>query len=312
LLKAELGLGIESWGGHGDRGRDAYTASRLNFPDRAVASEGPFVFQVKFVENANAAGAKDEQPLIAAVRKEVSHMLQPQRLGRTSTAHHYTLITNAALTAKLRETLTEIISAVLPTVEIHLLGGGDVCDLLDKHAFLRRSFPQLLSIRDLNELIAQAVNNEIIEKSKAAIDIAKPVVEVFVPTKAYHWAWETLREYHFAVLEGPPEVGKTAIAWIGLGQLLNGWQLVVCDEPPEFFRSLRETENQVFICDDAFGRTEYDPARGHKWESHLERVLKRVDAKHWLFGQPATIFLNAPCGILICKVPLIFERRADW
>jgi hypothetical protein len=32
LLKAEAGTAVESWGGHGDQGRDAYTASRLKFP----------------------------------------------------------------------------------------------------------------------------------------------------------------------------------------------------------------------------------------------------------------------------------------
>jgi hypothetical protein len=282
LLKAELGLGVESWGGHGDYGRDAYASSRLNYPDRLVPSDGPFIFQVKFVENANAAGAKNEQALLVAIRKEAERIVQRHRVRRTDEIHHYTLITNAVLTPSLRQNLAQILSPVLPLTELHILGGSDVCDLLDKHTFLRRSFPQLLSIRDLDELISQAVNREVIEKSKAAVDIAKRVAEVFVPTRAYHWAWETLREYGFAVLEGPPEVGKTAIAWmISLGQLLNGWQIIVCDEPPEFFGSFREAEKQVFVCDDAFGRTEYDPARGHKWETQLERVLKRVDANHW-------------------------------
>ena len=57
LLKADLGLGVESWGGtHGDHGRDAYFDGPLAFPTNE-AREGPFVFQAKFVEGANAAGA---------------------------------------------------------------------------------------------------------------------------------------------------------------------------------------------------------------------------------------------------------------
>ena len=60
LLKAELGLGIESWtSSRGDRGRDAYFDGQLAFPTKA-ATEGPFVFQVKFVENANAEVNPDE------------------------------------------------------------------------------------------------------------------------------------------------------------------------------------------------------------------------------------------------------------
>ena len=291
LMKADLGLSVESWGGHKDLGRDAYTRSELKFPDKNVPSPGPFIFQVKFVENANAAGAKIEPVLLGAVSKEVSRILQRQKAERVLQSRnivkqydlgHYILVTNALLTPNVRERISEMISEVVPSAEVHLLGGSDICDLLDNHPSLRRSFPQLLSIRDLDELLSQVVNRDILEKSKTAVEIAKDVAEVFVPTLSYFWAWETLREYHFVVLEGPPEVGKTAIAWmVALGQLLNGWQVVVCDEPGEFFGSFRDNDKQIFVCDDAFGRTEYDPARGRKWESQLERVLKRVDATHW-------------------------------
>lgn len=34
LLKTELGMGVEAWGGHSDLGRDAYCAGPLNYPDR--------------------------------------------------------------------------------------------------------------------------------------------------------------------------------------------------------------------------------------------------------------------------------------
>lgn len=282
LLKAELGLGIESWGGHRDHGRDAYTSSRLSFPDRRSLSDGPFIFQVKFVENANAAGAKNEPQLLASVSKEAERIKQRPKRGPTNEVRHYTLITNTLLNPGVRERVCEIVSKVVPLAEIHLLGGSDICDLLDHHSLLRRSFPQLLSIRDLDQLLSEVVNRDVIEKSKTAIELAKSIATVFVPTRAYHYAWENLRDFHFVVLEGPPEVGKTAIAWmVALAQLLNGWQIVVCDEPNEFFGSLREGERQVFVADDAFGRTEYDPARGRKWEAQLERVLKRVDANHW-------------------------------
>ena len=34
LLKAELGLGLELWGGSADHGKDAYCLHELNFPSR--------------------------------------------------------------------------------------------------------------------------------------------------------------------------------------------------------------------------------------------------------------------------------------
>src|SRR5438445_5140051 len=70
LLKEHLGIGVESWGGRGDYGRDAWCAGPLHFPDKGRETKGPFLFQVKFVENANAAGAKPIPRLIAAVKAE--------------------------------------------------------------------------------------------------------------------------------------------------------------------------------------------------------------------------------------------------
>jgi hypothetical protein len=92
-----------------------------------------------------------------------------------------------------------------------------------------------------------------------------------------------LRKHHFAVLEGPPEVGKTAIAWmVGLSQVGAGWEAIYCQRPSDFFETYEPAAKQVFIADDAFGRTEYDPTRASKWEAELDLVLHRVDADHWL------------------------------
>lgn len=282
LLKAELGLSVESWGGHGDLGRDAYCQSQLPFPVKTTVSKGPFVFQAKFVENANAAGARPDKAILAAVRKESNRIrLRTSRFGKNQT-RHYTLLTNAPLNAGLRDQIKEIILEVLPDSDVHTLGGGDISDLLDNHASLRRSFPQLLSLRDLDQLLSEVVDRDVIQKSKIAVEIGKELVTVFVPTRAYHRAWDTLRKHHFVVLEGAPEVGKTAIAWmIALTGLSSGWQVIACEVPDDFFRSFREDQKQIFVSDDAFGRTEYDPARGRKWETQLERILHRIDGSHW-------------------------------
>ena len=155
--------------------------------------------------------------------------------------------------------------------------------MLDRQPNLRRAFPQLLSIRDLDSLLSRVVNRDIVERSRIAFAYASDLVPVFVPTSAYRRAWKVLHDHRFAVLEGPPEMGKTAIAWmVGLVQLLNGWEAIVCNTPQEFFRSVEKGRSQVFIADDAFGRTEYDPSRGRQWEQDIDRVLRAVDAHHWL------------------------------
>jgi hypothetical protein len=67
-----------------------------------------------------------------------------------------------------------------------------------------------------------------------------------------------------------------------MAQVSNGWEAVVCDAPDDFFRAFRPDGLQIFIADDAFGRTEYDPARGAKWEAQLHRVFSRLGSSHWL------------------------------
>ena len=102
---------------------------------------------------------------------------------------------------------------------------------------------------------------------------------MFAPTSGYERAWAVLDEHHFVVLEGPPEVGKSAIAWmIGLSRVGDGWEAVYCREPGEFFQMYDPSRRQVFIADDAFGHTEYDPTRASKWEPEIELVLHRLDS----------------------------------
>jgi len=284
LLKDHLGVGVESWGGHGDHGRDAWCSSPLNFPAKDETSDGPFLFQVKFVENANAAGAKAIPRLLAAVRAE-SGRLSQRIAGRSNRVQcrHYILLTNAPISADAREKMGSEICKLIPNCTIHFLSGNDLCDLLDVSPALRRSFPQLLSLRDLDSLLASVVNRDIVECSSAAISYARDVASVFVPTAPYIQTFEVLKKHHFAVLEGPPEMGKSAIGWmIALSQIAAGWEAIVCDTPDDFFRSLRTDESQIFIADDAFGRTEYDPARGARWEGQLHRVFTRLGNTHWL------------------------------
>ncbi|HXP81388.1 MAG TPA: hypothetical protein VN976_15890 [Verrucomicrobiae bacterium] len=163
------------------------------------------------------------------------------------------------------------------------MAGTDVCDYLDDEPNLRRSFPQLLGLRDLSDLIKDALSHESLERSRSAIESARQVAPVFVPTQTYQKAWKVLGEHHFVVLEGPPEMGKSAIAWIiALAQVSVGWQAIYCSDPDKFFSGYESEKSQVFVADDAFGLTEYDPTRSQKWESQLPLVMRQLNAKHWL------------------------------
>ena len=288
LLKQELSIAVQAWGGHSDNGRDAYYTGRLRFPDRQILSEGPFLFQVKFVEEANAAGAQPASALISAVRKEVERIERRLRADDKRSAdwkaiRHYVLYTNVTLSPSLRSQIEEAFAVVLPACAIHAMGGQDVCTLIDRHPTAKRAFPQLLSLRDFDVLLEEVVNRDVLERSRSAVEEARDLLPVFVPTKAYSEAFKVVRRHHFVVLEGPPEMGKTAIARIlGLVQLFGGWDMIKCRAPDDFFKLYKSERSQVFIADDAFGHTEYEPARVRAWEHDLPKIIGRLDHHHWL------------------------------
>src|ERR1035437_2994978 len=85
LVKVQWGLAIESWGTRGDYGRDAYYSGQLRFPDGARESEGPFLFQIKSVEYANAAGSKAEKALLDSVRNERLRIEERKSANTSST-----------------------------------------------------------------------------------------------------------------------------------------------------------------------------------------------------------------------------------
>lgn len=283
LLKAELGMGIESWGGHSDLGRDSYYEGKLNFPAKDIITAGPFLFQVKFIQGANAAGAKPDAGIKKAIKEEIKKIELLSKTKWKTTPNHYSLLTNVNLTTKLRKTLRDEFKNLFNSKQIHLLGLDDICDFLDLHPNLRKTFPELMGIRDIEGLLASTVNSAIVQRSRATINRAIEISKVFVFTKPYLEAYKTLGTHNFVVLDGPPEMGKTSIARIiGLSQVMSKWEVFECLGPTDFFKSYKPTLNQVFIFDDAFGRTEFDPSLGRKWEKELPAILNNLDKHHWL------------------------------
>lgn len=172
LLKASLGVGVEAWGGRGDWGRDAYCQVPLRYPGSEV-QDGPFQFQAKFVEGANAAGAKPQALLLDAVRRECQRIKKRKR----AIPRVYSLLTNAVFSPDLRVQVEEIIRDTFQdcaTVISH--GGDDICVWLHTHPEVVRHFPQLLSYRDLSELVRQSLQ-PVTSKTAETQDLAGVVVD---------------------------------------------------------------------------------------------------------------------------------------
>lgn len=282
LLKNRCGLSVEAWGGSGDHGRDAYCPVDLEFPQRGKVEEGPFVFQAKFVQEANAAGAKPAPLLNKAVDKECK-LLKLQASGRNvSTVRHYVLLTNVSLDSDLRDGVSSKLRAVLPKAKITALGGGDLCNMLDDAPNIRTAFPQLLGIADIDLLINNAILKPVLERSKFAIRRAHDLARVFVPTSAYNKAQQVLTNHWFVALTGPPEMGKTTIAkLIALGKFGEGWEVYECKRPEDMLRAFNPASRQLFVADDLFGSTEFRPDLAQDWGADLDQILGSLDKTHW-------------------------------
>ena len=49
---------------------------------------------------------------------------------------------------------------------------------------------------------------------------------------------------------------------------------------PAVGRATTPDRPQVFIADDAFGSTEYQPDAAERWAVDLDRILRALDANH--------------------------------
>jgi hypothetical protein len=291
LLKSRFGLALECWGGHGDWGRDAYSEKQLlKQSEWQVAPDAPCVFQVKFVEGANAAGASPDAALISSVSKEARRINERRLVGQWANIRQYVLVTNVEFKPDLRSTIGNVIRPSLDdSCMLSLQGMADLNALLLASPAIRTSFPQLLGIQDLSSLIGDAINKAVNERSATALHIAKDISPVFVPTEAYRRTISILIKHHFAVLKGPPEVGKTAIArMLSLERAAVGWQSIEVQRSDEMLKLYNPDVHQVFTADDAFGSTEFDPVRTDEWSRDLPFILRRLDQRHLMLWTSRT------------------------
>jgi hypothetical protein len=173
---------------------------------------------------------------------------------------------------------------------------------IDARPELRLAMPSLLGLRDLEPLIAPgAAGRSTLDRGES-----ERLARVFVPTRAYARTVRTLVEHRFAVVTGPPEVGKTAIArMVALAKMTDGWEAHECTTPDDLLGAFDPAASQVFIADDAFGSTEYRADAADRWARAMERLLDALDDRHWL------IWTSRPAPLHAALHRLHQERGAE-
>ena len=169
-----------------------------------------------------------------------------------------------------------------------VLDGPHLSAILDGDPLIRRRVPFVLGVRELEGL----VDDDVVRRSTLDVAAAHELARVFVTTRAYRSTVDVLERHAFAVVSGPPEMGKTAIArTVALARLTEGWEAHECVRPEQLWERYDADRPQVFIADDAFGSTEYRPDAAERWALDLPRVLGALDERHWLLwtSRPAPL-----------------------
>jgi hypothetical protein len=241
-----------------DRGRVALAADGLRPPGDDARLEGPTLVLVVWLPH------DESGPIV--LRRRVAEEVERASPRRPRSV---LVLTNAVTGG----------GDALAPVPVTTLGPERLGTLVDASSDVRVTLPFVLGIRDLGGLIAR----EIAARSTADLDAMTGLARVFVPTGAYARAIEALLRRRLTVLTGPPEMGKTAIArMVALAKLTDGWEAHECTRPEQLWAAFERGRAQVFVADDAFGSTEYRPDSAERWALELDRILQRMDDRHWL------------------------------
>ncbi|HVM58603.1 MAG TPA: hypothetical protein VMT74_14170 [Gaiellaceae bacterium] len=200
------------------------------------------------------------------------------------------LVADALASSEARSVLvaTNLPAAPIPGIRATVLGPAELWQLYADAPTVRFRVPSALGVADLDALVPA----EAARRSTADVEAALELARVFVPTRAYLESLRVLERHRFAVLTGPPEMGKTAIARIvGLAALTDGWEVHECIRPDELWTRFARDRRQVFVADDAFGSTEYRPDAADRWAVELDAILRAMDDRHWLLwtSRPAPL-----------------------
>jgi len=276
ILKCIIGSGVSTLGGTKDKGRDASFEGKANYPSEKTNWDGSWIFQVKYVDDA--VGLDNARNRVKYnIKNEFELIISRNNLERLP--NNYILITNVPLTASNRNEIKDIILDIGYNNNFAIIDGKEICEFLRKYPVIRKSYPQLLGLADLDTII----NRDVYLQSQAYMLDWQPKLSTFVKTSPYKEALKKIAKNYFIVLDGPPEAGKSTIAAaLALIYASNGFQIIDIRNSNQFFKSYNKKEQQLFISDDAVGEVFHIPVLTENWSKDLSGILKFLNNKHFL------------------------------
>jgi len=283
LLKVIIGPGVTSFGGTKDGGRDASFEGTAPFPSEHSNWRGEWVFQVKYSESEALESGSQAGRILRTLGNEMKRILEETE------PDNYVLITSFRMPTSVRTELPKVARKAGFRGNFHSIDGREVCEFLDIHPQLRRSFPQLLGLAD----VEQVLNKDLYNRSQAFVAFWQPRLATFVAVNQYFEALETIRNHNFVVIDGPPEVGKSFIgAAMTLVYAAEGYEIFFVQNPQEIFRLYDPSRKQLYFADDAVGTISFDPELGSYWSRELPGILRKLSPQHKLIWTARSYILR--------------------
>lgn len=212
-------------------------------------------------------------------------------LAERGLAHDYVLLTNLGISGNCEAEIVGALEAA-GAKRARALGREWLTAEIRQRSRLRRMVPRLYGLGDLSQIIDERAYLQ----ARYILSAMGDDLAAFVTTAAYRQSVEALQKHRFVLLLGDPASGKSTIgASLALGALDDGAIGTVRLSTGEGFEQHWNPNepSQFFWIDDAFGETQYQPARVDGWNSRLKLIRAAVKAGARVLMTSRTYIWNA-------------------
>ncbi len=290
ILQILISPSVQFIEGGNDKGRDIIYDGRAK--DYQKEYSGKWIFQVKHKSK-----MVEEKELSSSLLSDLRNELIKVFVKNKFECDNYIFVTNKTINGPLFDQLNNSFKEFKETRNIkcnkfNIISYRHIESCIDNNNTLKWSYPNIINHPDFLLLIKESFNHNLDTRRKAWLNGLEKQRQKFVYTQFFQKANDKLNEFPAIILSGPPKSGKTFNAeMLALNfSTFKGYQPILIDHPDEIENSYERSGNQIFICDDAFGK--YSLAyRSQDWFNKLERILNLADDSHlFIFTSREYIF----------------------
>jgi hypothetical protein len=290
ILQILISKNVQLLDGGNDKGRDIVYEGVSNNSDYSFS--GRWIFQVKH-KSKPITGTELSTFLIKDLKNELKKIFITNGLEY----ENYILVTNKSINGtlfdKLQTTFLEFKeSNNIGCKNFTIISYRHLESCIENSEILKWTYPNIINHPDFKLLLKDAINYNLDNRKRGWLNGIEKQREKFVYTHFFQKAYDKLCEFPAIILSGPPKSGKTFNAEIlALDfSVFKNYQPILIDNPEEIENSYVAERDQIFICDDAFGKYSLS-YRIEDWFIKIERILNLADRQHlFIFTSKEYVF----------------------